>query len=96
MYHYLHVNVVNLIILYKQFNFGLVSSSNSLPKGQPHLFIFVSPCLIQMNTTAISKVNMYADSKTLKRHNREIKFDVIYVVVRQTANGKNETFAVCL
>ena len=49
-----------------------------------------------MNTTAISKVNMYADSKTLKRHNREIKFDVIYVVVRQTANGKNETFAVCL
>ena len=42
---------VNLIILYKQFNFGLVpqtfglvTSSNSLPVGQPHLFIFVSPC----------------------------------------------------
>ena len=39
------------MILYKQFNFGLasqtfglVTSSNSLPEGQPHLFIFVSPC----------------------------------------------------
>ena len=38
------------MILYKQFNFGLasqtfglVTSSNSLPEGQPHLFIFVSP-----------------------------------------------------
>ena len=38
-------------IFYKQFNFGLapqtfglVTSSNSLPEGQPHLFIFVSPC----------------------------------------------------
>ena len=41
---------VNLIILYTQFNFGLVpqtfglvTSSNSLPEGQPRLFIFVSP-----------------------------------------------------
>ena len=41
-----------MIILYKQFNFGLapqtfglVTSSNSLPKGQPYLFIFVSPWL---------------------------------------------------
>ena len=39
------------IILYKQFNFrlapqtfGLVTSSNSLPEEQPHVFIFVSPC----------------------------------------------------
>ena len=38
-------------IFYKQFNFGLaprtlglVTSSNSLPEGQPHLFIFISPC----------------------------------------------------
>ena len=37
-------------IFYKQFNFGLapqtfglVTSSNSLPEGQPHLFIFISP-----------------------------------------------------
>ena len=43
---------VDLIILYKQFNFGLVPQtfglvtlSNSLPEGQPHLFIFVSPCV---------------------------------------------------
>ena len=42
-------NLSNLIILYKQFNFplppqtfGLVTSSTSLPKGQLHLFIFVS------------------------------------------------------
>ena len=40
-------------IFYKQFNFrlapqtfGLVTSSNSLPEGQPHLFIFVSPCCL--------------------------------------------------
>ena len=40
-------------IFYKQFNFGLapqtfglVTSSNSLPEGQPHLFIFVSPCTL--------------------------------------------------
>ena len=40
-------------IFYKQFNFrlapqtfGLVTSSNSLPEGQPHLFIFVSPCFV--------------------------------------------------
>ena len=40
-----------MIILHKQLNFGLapqtfglVTSSNSLPEGQPHLFIFVSPC----------------------------------------------------
>ena len=38
-------NLINLIILYKQFNFrlapqtfGLVTSSNSLPKGQPYQF----------------------------------------------------------
>ena len=43
---------INLIILYEQFNFGLaprtfglVTSSNSLPEGQPHPFIFVSRCL---------------------------------------------------
>ena len=37
-------------MFYKQFDFGLaletlglVTSSNSLPKGQPHLFIFISP-----------------------------------------------------
>ena len=43
---------VDLIILYKQFNFGLVPQtfglvtlSNSLPEGQPHFFIFVSPCV---------------------------------------------------
>ena len=46
---------VDLIILYKQFNFGLVPQtfglvtlSNSLPEGQPHLFIFVSPCSFLM------------------------------------------------
>ena len=40
-------------IFYKQFNFGLapqtfglVTSSNSLPEGQPHLFIFVSSCVV--------------------------------------------------
>ena len=40
-------------IFYKQFNFGLapqtfglVTSSNSLPEGQPHLFIFISPCWV--------------------------------------------------
>ena len=40
-------------IFYKQFNFGLapqtfglVTSSNSLPEGQLHLFIFVSPCRV--------------------------------------------------
>ena len=27
---------------------------------------------------------------------REIKLDVTRMVLRQTANGKNETFAVCL
>ena len=44
------------MILYKQFNFGLapqtfglVTSSNSLPEGQPHLFIFVSPCKLTNN-----------------------------------------------
>ena len=38
---------------YKQFNFGLaaqtfglVTSSNNLPEGQPYLFIFVSPCVL--------------------------------------------------
>ena len=48
---------VNLIILYKQFNFGLVpqtfelaTSSNSLPEGQPHLFIFVSSCAQSRDT----------------------------------------------
>ena len=47
----LHNWILNLTILYTQFNFGLalqtfglVTSSNNLPEGQPHLFILVSPC----------------------------------------------------
>ena len=55
---------VNLIILYKQFNFGLVPSSNSLLEGQPHLFMFISPCILlgqvvqkPVNATPQLKVN---------------------------------------
>ena len=47
-----------MIIFYKKFNFGLapqtfglVTSSNSLPKGQPYFFIFVSPyCFVRLIT----------------------------------------------
>ena len=53
-------NEINVIILYKQFNFplnpqafGLVTSSNSLPKGQLHLFIFVSCTLLTMHLTLL-------------------------------------------
>ena len=57
-------------IFYKQFNFGLapqtfglVTSSNSLPEGQPHLFIFVSPCIKQIVTssnTVLTKASVYS------------------------------------
>ena len=53
---------VNLIILYKQLNFGLVpqtfglvASSNSLPEGQPHLFIFVPPCTVRVHVKCLAK-----------------------------------------
>ena len=55
-------NQINLINLYKQFNFGLapqtfglVTSSNSLPEGQPRLFIFVSPYKYCEETTELEK-----------------------------------------
>ena len=63
---------VDLIILYKQFNlglvpqtFGLVTLSNSLPEGQPHLFIFVSPC--NSGCTCIT-VQVHNDQSTCQMH----------------------------
>ena len=59
------------MILYKQFNFGLasqtfglVTSSNSLPEGQPHLFIFVSPWYLQNKSTA----HLLANAHNYKDH----------------------------
>ena len=58
------------MILYKQFNFGLasqtfglVTSSNSLPEGQPHLFIFVSPCYRNLYCLPIF-IHSYDDTHT--------------------------------
>ena len=49
--------------LYKQFNFGLVpqtfglvTSSNSLPEGQPHLFIFISPWKVKCLSITMSAI----------------------------------------
>ena len=64
------------MILYKQFNFGLasqtfglVTSSNSLPEGQPHLFIFVSPCIYCFQTISclLSRLLIFSLMKENKK-----------------------------
>ena len=69
------------MILYKQFNFGLasqtfglVTSSNSLPEGQPHLFIFVSPC----DDVVMSCEQAYLN--TVQTRHKEFEDTVIFVI----------------
>ena len=70
------------MILYKQFNFGLasqtfglVTSSNSLPEGQPLLFIFVSPCchLGYTDTLNYLSTTMFWKNLTISGPKRSIK-----------------------
>ena len=46
--------------------FGLVTSSNSLPEDQPHLFIFVSPWICETSANLFGKEQRFATDNLLQ------------------------------